>query len=111
MFKQHLSSLERMWSDTDSGGCLPKFVTEEPQNFLECGILGYGFAQMHCENCRKRAFNLHAVRRVAPNDRQGGEMLCRYILRPPGAKGPWANERLHLPEDGGVTWLRNCLPL
>ncbi len=33
------------------------------------------------------AFNLHAARciigrRVAPNDKQGREMLCRYILRP-----------------------------
>ncbi len=37
------------------------------------------------------AFNLHAARRVAGNDKQGKEMLCRYILRP-----PLANERLHL---------------
>lgn len=44
------------------------------------------------------AFNLHAARRVAPNDRQGREMLCRYILRP-----PLANERVHLLEDGMVT--------
>jgi len=28
------------------------------------------------------AFNLHAARRVAPNDMQGRKMLCRYILRP-----------------------------
>jgi hypothetical protein len=35
---------------------------------------------------------------VAPNDKQGREMLCRYILRP-----PLANERLHLPGDGTVT--------
>jgi len=44
------------------------------------------------------AFNLHAARRVAPNDKQGREMLCRYILRP-----PLANERLHLLADGSVT--------
>ena len=44
------------------------------------------------------AFNLHAARRVAPNDKQGREMLCRYILRP-----PLANERLHLLTDGDVT--------
>jgi hypothetical protein len=37
------------------------------------------------------AFNLHAARRVAGNDKQGKEFLCRYILRP-----PLANERLHL---------------
>ena len=44
------------------------------------------------------AFNLHAAtgraepgvagfRRVAPNDKQGREMLCRYILRPPASRG------------------------
>jgi len=43
------------------------------------------------------AFNLHAARRVTASDRQGREMLCRYILRP-----PLANERLHLMEDGTV---------
>ncbi len=44
------------------------------------------------------AFNLHAARRVAPNDKQGKDMLCRYILRP-----SLANERLHLLADGSVT--------
>jgi hypothetical protein len=43
-------------------------------------------------------FNLHAARRVAPNDKQGKEILCRYILRP-----PLANERLHLLANGSVT--------
>lgn len=44
------------------------------------------------------AFNLHAARRVAANDKQGKEILCRYILRP-----PLANARLHLLADGNVT--------
>jgi hypothetical protein len=44
------------------------------------------------------AFNLHAALRVAPNNKQGKEFLCRSILRPPLAK-----ERLHLLPDGGVT--------
>ena len=40
-------------------------------------------------------FNLHAARRVAAEDKQGRESLCRYILRPPGA-----NQRVHeLPEN------------
>ena len=53
------------------------------------------------------AFNLHAARRVAPNDKQGREMLCRYILRP-----PMANERLHLLADGRVEleFKRPCIP-
>lgn len=52
--RRHLPTFERMWTDTDSGGCLPKFVTEELRSFLTCGILAHGFAQMHCEGCRKR---------------------------------------------------------
>ena len=54
VFQRHLSGFERMWTDTESGGCLPKFVTGELQGFLRCGILAYGFAQMPCELCRKR---------------------------------------------------------
>lgn len=42
--------------------------------------------------------NEKGTRRVAPNEKQGKEILCRYILRP-----PLANERLHLMEDGSVT--------
>jgi hypothetical protein len=54
VFQRHLPAFERMWTDTESGGCLPKFVTGELQGFVRCGILAYGFAQMHCERCRKR---------------------------------------------------------
>ncbi|MEO6096996.1 MAG: transposase zinc-binding domain-containing protein [Fibrobacteria bacterium] len=54
VFQRHLPAFERMWTDTESGGCLPKFVTGGLQGFLRCGILAYGFAQMHCESCRKR---------------------------------------------------------
>ena len=53
-FERHLPDFERMWSDTDSGVCLPRYVTEELQQFLTCGILSQGFAQMHCDGCRKR---------------------------------------------------------
>ena len=41
-------------SQPESGICLPKHVTEELQQFLTCGILSHGFAQMHCDVCRKR---------------------------------------------------------
>ena len=36
------------------------------------------------------AFSLHTARRVAPDDKQGRDILFCYILRP-----PVANERLH----------------
>ena len=54
IFRQHLPSFERIWSDSDSGNCLPRFVTQEIQKYLTCGILTHGFAQMYCESCRKR---------------------------------------------------------
>jgi hypothetical protein len=40
--------------DADSGNCLSKFVTEELQRFLTCGILSCGFAQMHCTACGEK---------------------------------------------------------
>jgi hypothetical protein len=43
------------------------------------------------------AFNLQAATRVAANDKQGRERLCRYILRP-----PLANDRLSILDDGNV---------
>jgi hypothetical protein len=43
------------------------------------------------------AFNLQAATRVAANDKQGRERLCRYILRP-----PLANDRLTILDDGNV---------
>ena len=42
-------------------------------------------------------FNLQAATRVAANDKQGRERLCRYILRP-----PLANDRLTILDDGNV---------
>jgi hypothetical protein len=43
-------------------------IGPEPKGFL-CAQIG--------------SFNLHAARRVAPNDMQGKKILCRYILRLP----------------------------
>ena len=42
-------------------------------------------------------FNLHAARRIAAEDKEGRESLCRYILRP-----PVANQRLRLLPEGNV---------
>lgn len=42
-------------------------------------------------------FNLHAASRVACNDKQGRETLCRYVLRP-----PLANDRLQILSDDKV---------
>jgi hypothetical protein len=44
-----------------------------------------------------QGFNLQAATRVAANDKQGRERLCRYILRP-----PLANDRLSILDEGNV---------
>ena len=54
VFHRHLHGFERMWNGGDDGGHLPKHVTEELRQYLTCGILTHGFAQMHCDSCHKR---------------------------------------------------------
>jgi hypothetical protein len=54
VLQEHLPRFDRMWTDTESGSCLPRHVSEELKQFLTCGILAFGFAQLHCEACRKR---------------------------------------------------------
>ena len=46
---------------------------------------------------QSHGFNLQGATRVAANDKQGRERLCRYILRP-----PLANDRLSILDDGDV---------
>jgi hypothetical protein len=46
---------------------------------------------------QSQGFNLQAATRVAANDKDGRERLCRYILRP-----PLANDRLSILDNGNV---------
>ena len=57
---------------------------------VEVGILGRRCAQVE-------GFNLHANTRIAANDRQGLENLCRYVGRP-----PLSEERLEQTADGNL---------
>jgi len=41
--QQHLLTFEQEWTDQGSGRTLPKFVTDELQRYVSCGILGRGF--------------------------------------------------------------------
>lgn len=54
VFHRHLHGFERMWKGGDDGYHLPKHVTDELLQYLTCGILTHGFAQMHCDSCHKR---------------------------------------------------------
>ncbi|NBW81680.1 hypothetical protein EBR21_07985 [bacterium] len=34
------------------GRTLPRYINEESENFLRCGILSYGFGRVHCAGCQ-----------------------------------------------------------
>jgi len=46
VMQKHLLTFEQEWTDQANGRTLPKFVTEELHRYLECGILGRGFAHL-----------------------------------------------------------------
>jgi hypothetical protein len=54
VLQQHLLTFEQEWTDKSDGRTLPSFVTEELHDFLGCGILARGFAQLFCKTCHKR---------------------------------------------------------
>ena len=69
VLQQHLLTFEQEWTDQASGRTLPKFVTDELHGFMDCGILGRGFAHLYCDGCREHhvvAFSCKA-RAVCPS--------------------------------------------
>jgi len=54
VIQQHLLTFEQEWTDKSDGRTLPSFVTEELHDFLGCGILARGFAQLFCPTCHER---------------------------------------------------------
>jgi hypothetical protein len=54
VLQQHLLTFEQRWTDEASGHTLPKFVTDELHDFLGCGILARGLAQLFCPTCHER---------------------------------------------------------
>ena len=68
----------------EEGRALPRFVNDEFDAYLKCGILAHGFS-------------LHAGVRCAAHDRQGIEQLCRYITRP-----AISNKRMSINSKGQV---------
>jgi hypothetical protein len=49
VMQEHLLTFEQQWTDGASGKTLPKFVTDELRAYLNCGILGRGFAHLYCK--------------------------------------------------------------
>src|SRR5450759_1266141 len=69
VMQQHLLTFEQQWTDEASGRTLPKFVTDELHGYMNCGILGRGFAHLYCAGCREHhvvAFSCKA-RAVCPS--------------------------------------------
>jgi hypothetical protein len=54
VLQQHLLTFEQEWTDKFDGRTLSSFVTEELHDFLGCGILARGFAQLLCKTCHER---------------------------------------------------------
>jgi hypothetical protein len=54
VMQQHLLTFEQQWTDQADGGTLPSFVTDELHDFLGCGILARGLAQLFCPTCYER---------------------------------------------------------
>ena len=54
MIQQHLLTFEQEWTDKSDGRTLPSFVTDELHDFLGCGILARGLAQLFCPTCYER---------------------------------------------------------
>jgi hypothetical protein len=52
VMQEHLLTFEQVWTDEASGRTLPKFVLDELHGFMDCGILGRGFANLFCKTCR-----------------------------------------------------------
>ncbi len=87
VMQEHLLTFEQQWSDQASGRTLPKFVTEELHKYMDCGILGRGFAHLFCKICHEH----HAVafsckgRAVCPSClgrrmNEGALNLTDYVL-------------------------------
>ena len=54
VLQRHLLTFEQQWTDQAVGRTLPSFVTDELHDFLVCGILARGLAQLFCPTCHER---------------------------------------------------------
>ena len=52
--QRHLLTFEQQWTDEADSRTLPSFVTQELHDFLGCGILARGLAQLFCPTCHER---------------------------------------------------------
>ena len=50
LVREHLNTF-LLVADSRGGGPLPKYVRQEFFRYLECGILGRGFARVRCQDC------------------------------------------------------------
>ena len=54
VLREHLATfLAQAGEGPGPGPALPRFVRRELRRYLDCGILAYGFARVHCSSCGK----------------------------------------------------------
>ena len=52
VLREHLATFLAR-TEEESGAGLPRFVRRELRRYLDCGILAFGFARVHCSSCGK----------------------------------------------------------
>ena len=65
VLQQHLLTFEQEWTNKSDGRTLPSFVTDELHDFLGCGILARGLAQLFCPTCHELCCGGRGAARVA----------------------------------------------
>ena len=53
VLQQHLETFLAQAEDPETGRDLPRFVTRELRDYLQCGILAHGFCRVRCERCNQ----------------------------------------------------------
>ena len=67
VFQEHLESyLEQARSEEPMGEAVPGYVEREFRNYLQCGILSYGFARAKCADCGQDFLVAYSLVKVEP---------------------------------------------
>ncbi len=81
VLQQHLLTFEQEWTDKSDGRTLPSFVTEELRDFLGCGVLARGFAQLPAhERGGANSGRSRAARGTHPTIRADAAFLAEISL-------------------------------
>ena len=117
LVQQHAASFIAH-TEASTGAELPRFIKDEFDAFLECGILAHGFLRLRCGDVRPRqaaGLQLQAprvlplVRRAAHVADRGAPGRPRHPARAGAAVGAVAADRAALAAGrAAASWSRRC---